>query len=230
MFICMITGHFKNFILINILIFFHEIGHITGALWFNYNIEKIVIYPLGGLTIFNDLLNRPLYQEFIIAIMGPIYQIIIYKLCMNIYPSTLLTNYHYALLMFNLLPIYPLDGSKILNVVLNTAFSYFYSHIISIAISIIVLSLSIIFIVIKMYSVFLIIILCLLWIDIIKEIKIHRLLFKRFLLERYLYKLKFNKVKVITNIKQMRKSYYHIFKIGNNIYGEEKKLSDMFDF
>ena len=32
--------------------------------------------PFGGVTIFNEDLNRPIYEEFIILIMGPVFQIV----------------------------------------------------------------------------------------------------------------------------------------------------------
>lgn len=230
MFISALTGHFKDFILINILIIFHEIGHITIASFFDYKIDRIVIYPFGGITIFNDLINRPLYQEFLIAISGPLYQIVLYYLCMMIYPSQLLTNYHYALLAFNLLPIYPLDGSKILNLFINKFISFNLSHIMSIIISIIFLILSIEVILKLNYNTFLIIILLLLTIDIYKEIRNHKVLFNKFLLERHLYNIKLKKIKVVNNIKQMKRDYCHVFLKDNKLIKEKEILSKLFDF
>lgn len=230
MFISALTGHFKDFILINILIIFHEIGHITIALFFNYKIDRVVIYPFGGITIFNDLVNRPIYQELLIVLAGPIYQIILYTLCMKIYPSNLLTSYHYTLLIFNLLPIYPLDGSKILNLIISIFISFNLSHVLSIMISIITLILSISFVLKLNYNTFLMVILLLLSLDIYKEIKNHKSLFNKFLLERYLYQIRFKKMKVVHNLKEMKRDYYHVFLKDNKLIKEKEILSNLFDF
>ena len=48
--------------------------------------------------------------------------------------------YNLYILLFNLLPIFPLDGSKIFNLFLNQLFSFKKSHIYSIILSIIMLS------------------------------------------------------------------------------------------
>ena len=58
----------------------------------------------GGITIFNELINKSLKEEFVILILGPIFQILFYFiLCFFKIQNTLITNYHYSLLMFNLI-------------------------------------------------------------------------------------------------------------------------------
>ena len=73
-----ITGLFKDFIYITLLIFIHEIGHTIGALIYKWKIKKIIILPFGGITIFNELINKSLKEEFVILILGPIFQILFY--------------------------------------------------------------------------------------------------------------------------------------------------------
>ena len=52
------------------------------ALYYKWNIEKIIILPFGALTLFHEKINKPLFEEFIILIMGPIFQIVgTYFLC-----------------------------------------------------------------------------------------------------------------------------------------------------
>ena len=72
--ICIVTGYFKNFIIISFIILFHELGHILVSQLFHWKIEKIVLLPFGGITIFHEFLNRPMKEEFFIAIAGPIFQ------------------------------------------------------------------------------------------------------------------------------------------------------------
>lgn len=79
-FICSITGLFREFTVFFLIIVIHEIGHIIGGLYYNWPIDKIIILPFGGLTIFKQHLNVPLKEEFIVTLLGPIFQIIFYFL------------------------------------------------------------------------------------------------------------------------------------------------------
>lgn len=219
-----ITGLFKDFTYITLLIFIHEVGHLTGALIYKWKIKKIVILPFGGITIFNELLNKSLKEELIILLLGPIFQIIFYFIiCFLNINTPMITNYHYALLFFNMLPIIPLDGSKILNIILNKIISFKKSHLVTIYISlitIILLGLE----GIKLKNLMLLVIIFFLLIKIIKEINEHKYLFNKFLYERYNYDLKFNKTKIIKNLnlKKMQKGYKHLF--FNKRYYTEKEI------
>ena len=68
--ITIITGNFKDFTLVTLIIIIHELGHISAAIYYKWNIEKIIILPFGGITIFNEYLNRPIKEELIIALAG----------------------------------------------------------------------------------------------------------------------------------------------------------------
>ena len=228
--ITIFTGLFKDFIYITLLIFIHEIGHLIGALYYKWNIKKVVILPFGGITIFNELINKSLKEEFVILVLGPLFQILFYFiLCIFNFESNLMTNYHYGLLLFNFIPIIPLDGSKLLNIILNKIFSFKLSHIISLFISLIYLIyLFIRTIIIK--NLILFIILIFLLIKNIKEIYLHKYLFNKFLFERYNYNLKFKKIKRIKGLKiyKMKKDYKHLFYL-NKYITENEILKDYFN-
>ena len=84
-------------------------------------IYKILIYPLGGISKFSTSYNISLFKEFIILLFGPLFQILGWLLLIHLFPEkeVLISTYHYGILFFNLLPIYPLYGSKIFNVIFN---------------------------------------------------------------------------------------------------------------
>ena len=228
--ICIFTGLFKDFIYITLLIFIHEIGHLSGAIYYKWKIKKVVILPFGGLTIFNEIINKSLKEEFVILILGPLFQILFYYIiCYFKIQNNLITNYHYSLLFFNILPIIPLDGSKLINIILNKIISFKYSHIVTILISLIILFVLIVrTIIIKNLILFIIIFFIL--IKNIKEIKEHNYLFNKFLFERYNYNLKFNKIKKIKGIKldKMKKEYRHLF-FYKKYYTEKEVLEDYYN-
>lgn len=225
-FLSIITGLFKDFIYITLLIFIHEVGHTIGALFYKWNIKKIIILPFGGITIFNEYINKSLKEEFVILVLGPLFQILFYFiLCFFNIESTLITNYHYSLLLFNLLPIIPLDGSKLLNIILNKITNFKLSHMLTIYISI----LTIIFLLIKNKNMVLYIIIFFILLKVIKEYREHKYIFNKFLFERYNYDLVFKKKKTIKGIKlnKMKKEYKHIF-YDNKYYTEKEILKRYF--
>ena len=229
--ITIITGNFKDFTLITLIIIIHELGHISAAIYYKWNIEKIIILPFGGITIFNEYLNRPIKEELIIALAGPIYQIIFYYLVsfLNL-KTTLFLSYHYALLLFNLLPIIPLDGSKIFSLLLEKYLPYKLSNFLTLIISFFLLfMLSIVLIINK--NLLMIIILFFILIKLITQIKQNKYIFNKFLFERYLYNFNFRKHKKIKglNLNKMMRDKIHIF-YYNNFYKSEKEiLRNIFD-
>lgn len=229
--ISFVTGLFKEFVVFTIIILVHEMGHIIPALIYKWKIDRIVILPFGGITIFNDFINRPIKEEFIIAIMGPFFQCVVYYIWSNFWYSPYLYNYHYAILFFNLLPIYPLDGSKILNLLFNVFSSYKRSHIMTMYISYIFLILMIIFIFSFSINLLFIIVLVFLFLKVYEEYRKREFIFNKFLFERYLYKFNFKKRKIIKglNIKDMKRDYKHLFYVDKKYYTEENILNKKFD-
>ena len=225
-FICIITGLFKDFIIISSIILVHELGHITIALLFKWKIEKVIIYPLGGITIFNQKINSSLKEEFLIALAGPIFQIVFFLIINS--QNTLFTHYHNLILLFNLLPIYPLDGSKILNIIYNKLFSFKKSYLLTFMTSIFVIIF--ILMLIKKFNIIFLFSIVLLFIKLFKYYNEIDYVFNKFLFERYLYKIKYKKHKNIRgiNINRMFKEKTHNF-ITNKIIKEEEILNKMFD-
>lgn len=227
--IAIITGLFREFLTFTFIIVIHELGHIIGSILFKIYPKQINIYPFGGLTILNMKINTEIYKEFIIAVSGPIFQIISFLLLKDIF-GTNYVKYNYFLLIFNLLPIYPLDGSKILNCFVNKIVSFKLSFYITIYISIMCSFLFLTFVFFKHLSFTWIPILGLLLVKILEEGKNFRFLFNKFLWERYNYKFKFKREKLINNTDQMHKDYKHLFKINHYLWNEEEILRKKFDF
>ena len=171
----------------------------------SWKIKKIKILPFGGITIFENPINIPLKQEFLVSISGVMFQTLGSFILSKFYDKTLFINIHYTLLIFNLLPIFPLDGSKIWNVFFNYFLPFKKSHICSIIIS----SCFLFLLVISLKSFSSLLIFFFLIRTEITEIKNHKVYFYKFLLERYMYSFNYSKILYIYNIEQMRKEYYH---------------------
>ncbi|MBR3198935.1 MAG: hypothetical protein IKG27_02860 [Bacilli bacterium] len=224
-FVSVITGHFKDFLLFSLIIVVHECGHVFLALIFKWNVYEIILLPFGALTVFNEKINRPLFEEFLILIFGPIFQIVFTFAFYNENIFNLST----SILFFNLLPVIPLDGSKVVNILLNRFLSFKKSHLITIYISF----LTIFFVMIKAhFNLILMLIFIFILFKIIDEIKNHNNIFKKFLLERYIYDFNFKKIKFIKslNLDNMKRDYRHIFYNGKEYVTERRIIKKMFDF
>ena len=220
-FLSLITGYFKYIIYLMTLIYIHELGHITAGIILNWNIKKVVICPFGGMTYFDELQNRKMIEEFIIVILGPIYQILLYLILKVLGLATpLLADINIFLLIFNMLPVFPLDGSKLVLLFLQKIFSFYNSYIILILISIITLfSLTFIY-----HSFLYLILYIFLLFQIYLLNKQRKELFHKFVLERILYPFNFKKNKIINNKKNMKREYNHYFYYQNKLINEKNFL------
>ena len=216
--LALITGQIKELLGLFIIILSHEFGHYFMSKIFKWNIDKIYLYPFGGLIKYNEKIDKPFKEELLIAISGPLFQLIIYflffllhkKYIINDYFFNIIKNYNYSILLFNLIPIIPLDGSKILNILLNRIISFRKSYILLNIISIILL---IIFIFKSDIS--LIIVILFLIYKIYLNIKNKNYIFNRFILEKYLYPDDYKDIYIIKNIKDMKRNKKHII---NNMF------------
>ena len=230
-----LTGYFHNLIIFTSIILIHELGHYTIAKLNKLNVEKIIIYPYGGIVKMNNQVNTPIKKELSVAVSGIIFQTIFFFIITIMYKQGIIRDYIYnlftiynkSILMFNILPIHPLDGSKILNLLLSKILPFNLSNKLNIIISIITL---IILISINYYELnyttFLI--LGVILDNIIKYYKQLKYIFNKFLLERYIYKITYNKTKKINKINHMYKEKYHILKENNTYITEKQALSHKF--
>lgn len=229
LFLC---GYLKIGIIIFLIVLFHELGHIFFIKLFKYKIINVTLYPFGGITKIDKDINTPLNKELLIACGGIIFQlilfIIIYFVPINVITKELLYKYNMSILLFNMLPIIPLDGSIIINSLLNKIFSYKVSYYLYIIISIIF---SIFYLLFNYwYSLNNYLIVSLFIIKTYYAIKNYKYLKTRFLLERYLNKYEYKYISTKTgDLDILKIDTYQYFKENNKIVSEYSKLKEMFD-
>src|SRR5699024_7811079 len=104
------------------IVFIHELGHFIMATYFKWRIESIMLWVFGGVMKTDEATNPTLQEDLLVTIAGPFQHIIIFILLTLLSQGTfvsvgIIEQAHYyngILFLFNLLPIYPLDGGKLL--------------------------------------------------------------------------------------------------------------------
>lgn len=115
-------------------VFLHELGHAFSGRWFKVPTQDITLLPIGGLARMGSIPAGP-KAEFVIAICGPLVNVVIailLYLCFPIKipesggfsiselsPPTQMFLVNIMLAVFNMLPVYPMDGGRILRALLQ---------------------------------------------------------------------------------------------------------------
>lgn len=230
-------GFIKDCLIIFLIVFLHELGHIFFLKVFNYKIISVTLYPFGGITKSEHLINSNSYKDLLIYFGGILFQILIYIFLIiinkfgliNMYDMSLFLKYNTAIIIFNILPIIPLDGYLIINHLLNYYFNFKLSNKISYLISFI-------FIVLFIYFNYLLninnyFIIGLLITKMIEHYKNFKFVYQKFLLERYLYNIPYKKIDKICNLNLdvLKKTHKSLFFLDNSWVDEKVILAKKFD-
>lgn len=164
-----------------IFIFFtliHEIGHaITGRI-LGLKVKDFIIMPYGFKITFKNNREKEKLKKLIIALAGPIVNLIIMTLAIILKLHTSIIYSNLIIAIFNLIPIYPLDGGRVLKLILTMIMdakkaNEIVNKISNITIITLTAATSIVILYIK--NIFIVIILAYLWYIVIRENKRYNL-------------------------------------------------------
>ena len=215
----LIAGYVKFSVVIFFILLIHEFGHLFACKLFRKKVESITILPFGGIIKIHGLVSDSIVEELILSSAGIAFQAILgffllffndNKLCEAI------EYYNKLIIIFNLLPICPLDGYNIFKCLIELFIPIKYS-----------LNLS------NLVSLSILILLCLMKIDIvqdnaliltyilfktIEEYKTNKYLMNKYYLERVLYDFNYNIINITSKDKMFRNKKHIINGIDEKKY------------
>lgn len=227
----LLAGYIKNILVILIIVIVHELGHVFFFCLYKIDIDKIIIYPYGGVSRVNKKIHERIYKDILISLGGIIFQGLLIILIIFLYNKgyivrstyNMFITYNKSVILFNLIPLIPLDGSKLLLSICSKYLSYRISYIIMIIISTISLICFIIYnMVFKLNDIVIYLFLVISLINCIREFKYVR---NKFYLERILYNNYYNGIiSDSDDIKDMRIDKYYYYKVNRRYINERDYL------
>ena len=132
----------------------HELGHLLTGLLVGMQPEKLELMPFGVAISFKikpEEYNKKIkkgnqleIKKILVALAGPITNFIVIVIILNLnielFKALTIIYTNFLIVIFNLLPIYPLDGGQILNRVLRIIYGNFEAYKISNSVNNIIMS------------------------------------------------------------------------------------------
>lgn len=127
------TKQIETYAMIMFFAILHEFGHLLAGLLLRMKPEKMEVMPYGvsiAFQITQKDYNRKIkrgnqleLKKIVVALAGPITNIVImmiaFQLKINVFEGLMIIYSNLILVLFNLLPIYPLDGGRIVKGILH---------------------------------------------------------------------------------------------------------------
>ena len=140
-----VTGYYMELITLFGIVLIHELGHVVAAQYYGWKVIEIQLLPFGGVAIIDEQSKSSAREEIVVALAGPMQNIMMITVAL-LMKSTALWNEGWVdyfvhanmvIALFNLLPILPLDGGRVLQAVLSYRISYYYTLRITIWLSLV---------------------------------------------------------------------------------------------
>lgn len=116
------TGRFSEIATLFVIVLWHELGHLLAALHFGWTVKEIKLLPFGGVVEVEEAGTLPAKEEVWVAMAGPTQNALLAGIALllghlgwvdHVWVDSFVRA-NVLIGLFNLLPILPLDGGRIL--------------------------------------------------------------------------------------------------------------------
>ena len=122
-------GYTVPFLIMLFSVTCHEFSHVLMAKYFGLTCRQIVFTPIGEIALIENIDRKERYQKWLIVLAGPLVNLFFFSCCLLFFPKAEFFMYsNLALALFNLLPVYPLDGGRFIHYLLADWFGVLYGN------------------------------------------------------------------------------------------------------
>ena len=154
-----VTGYFVELITLFAIVFVHELGHVAAARGLGWNVLEVKLLPFGGVAEVEEAGSLPSKEEAIVAIAGPLQNLWMGILAWSFGQlgvwngdwSDYVWRANLMIGLFNLLPILPLDGGKLMQAALSQTLAFHQTLVWGIRISLVLSAIMIGYSIIPMF-------------------------------------------------------------------------------
>jgi stage IV sporulation protein FB len=130
--LAVMTGRFLEIVTLFVLVIIHEMGHVTAAWSLGWRMKTLELLPFGGVVQTDEWGSVPIHEELIVALSGPFHNVMMILagglfMWMGWWDqewTRYFIHLNSILVGFNLLPIYPLDGGRVMQALLGYVLPY----------------------------------------------------------------------------------------------------------
>lgn len=127
-----VTGYFVELLTLFAIVLVHELGHVFAAKGFGWTVREVKLLPFGGVAEVEDGSGLPAREEALVAIAGPLQNAWMAGAAWVLGQTGLwhldwaayVCQANIMIGLFNLLPILPLDGGKLMQAALSRTLTF----------------------------------------------------------------------------------------------------------
>ncbi|MDO3681728.1 site-2 protease family protein [Paenibacillus ehimensis] len=121
------TGYFIETATLFGIVLIHELGHVAAARSFGWRIREVQLLPFGGVASLEDPGGVPAVQDLVVALAGPLQNVWMmavgsFLTAVGLFSEpwgSYFVQANLLIALFNLLPVLPLDGGKVMQVLVG---------------------------------------------------------------------------------------------------------------
>jgi stage IV sporulation protein FB len=130
-----VTGYFAELLTLFAIVFVHELGHVIAARGYGWTVREVKLLPFGGVAEVEESGSLPSKEEAVVALAGPLQNAWMAAAAWalghlgwwNGEWADYVLRANLMIGLFNLLPILPLDGGKLMQAALGRTLPFHQS-------------------------------------------------------------------------------------------------------